>query len=123
MTEVMDSGMERHKTPHKLTVYSGIKYDPGEKMDKNKIVHHPSYLSTSLDKFTAKGFSNCTTNKHVLKIHVPKGHPGAYVDHFSENPGEKEFILPRNTKLKYRGTQVIGDRKGKILEHTMEIVK
>lgn len=133
----LDSAMTRHKTPHKLTVFSGTKFDPRNHMDENKIVHHPAYLSTSLSKKTAASFG--TTNyhvdengrveseKHVLKIHVPKNHPGAYVDHFSDNKGEKEFILPRGTKLKYKYTDThkIQDEKDNhnIHEHHMEIVK
>ena len=37
--------------------------------------------------------------KHMLKIHVPKGHPGAYVAHKSYYGHEYEHILPRETHI------------------------
>lgn len=130
----MDDALKRHKTPHKLTVYSGMKYDPRTAIDKNNVVLHPSYLSTSLDKHQALDFANSgdykgdNSHRHIMKINVPKGHPGAYVEHLTHNEGEKEFILPRGTKLKYRGTQShegFGDQQGDytLHEHAMDIVK
>jgi hypothetical protein len=133
--EDMDAALNRHKTPHKLSVYSGIKYDPRNKMDSKGVVEHPAYLSSSLHKHTAKFFSGTDiTDKnvvgHVLKINVPKGHPGGYVEHHTNNPGEEEFILPRGTKLKYRGTQTHQVPYGGVInqattvhEHSMDIVK
>lgn len=112
----LDSAMQQHKTPHKLTVYSGVQYDPRHKMNADKIVHHPAYLSGSLNKNVAKDFGKGEYKlytpgetakdhvKQVLNIHVPKGHPGAYVEHLSETAGEYEFILPRGTNLKYSHT-------------------
>lgn len=37
--------------------------------------------------------------RHILKIHVPKGHPGAYVAPHSQHPHEREFTLPPGTKM------------------------
>jgi len=150
-TNRMDSVINAHRTPNKLTVYSGIKYDPRTRMDANRIVHHPAYLSTSLMKYQAKGFGMTEYKKkpptkktsktredfstpseehtHVLNIKVPKNHPGAYVAAHSRLSAEKEFILPRGTNLKYIHTQhhYVEDpySKGRffhIHEHHMEVV-
>jgi hypothetical protein len=117
-TSEMDDILDRHRTPHKLTLFSGTPHDPREAMNKEKIVNHPAYLSTSLSKKIAKDFSG-----HVLKIHVPKGHPGAYVDHHSYNGSEKEFILPRDTKMKYKFTQEHKlDDGSTVFEHHMDVI-
>ena len=133
--KTLDSALAKHGAPKKLTVYSGIKYDPRTRMDEKRIVQHPAYLSTSISKGMAKGFgysrnesSPLSATYHVLKIKVPKGHPGAYVDHFSKNDGEHEFILPRGMKLRYLHTQTHknpdpNNCRETIHEHHMEIVK
>lgn len=36
---------------------------------------------------------------HIIQIHVPKGSHGIYSSGYSNYPDEKEFILPRNSKL------------------------
>jgi len=125
-TQRMDSVINAHRTPHKLTLYSGIRYDPRDRMDSNRIVHHPAYLSGSIMKYQAQGFGLTTykdgpaikrTSKtkavppksekftHILNIRVPKNHPGAYVSEHSRSPDEREFILPRGTNLRYIHTQ------------------
>lgn len=92
----IDEVMKAHKTPHAMTVYSGVEHDPGE------TAHHPAYISTSLDHEVAKGFANGSRGgaKHILAIHVPEGHSGAYVGHTSHVPAEREFVMPHGLNLK-----------------------
>jgi hypothetical protein len=71
------------------------------------IVNHPAYLSTSLDKNIAKGFARShavSSDNHILKIDVPKGHEGAYVAHIGGMSKEKEFILPRGLNMRIKST-------------------
>ncbi len=106
----MDRALSVHKTPHDLTVYSGTQNDPRKMKNKQGIFHHPAYLSTSLDPEIAHDFSHYSNNLskntdlHVFKINVPKGHPGAYVDHIGIYKDQHEFIIPRATNLKYLHT-------------------
>ena len=107
-----DKGLTKQKTPQAFHVYSGIRrhpnsYNEGKEIPKKGIVlHHPAYLHTSLDHGIAQDFARTTHNDenqketHVLKIHVPKGHHGAYTGHYSAHPHEKEFILPRGHNLR-----------------------
>lgn len=130
LTPHLDAAIQRHKTPHKLSLWAGTKYDP-RKVAKDKIVHHPGYLSTSLDPDTARSFAktfwknkkDSTYEKHVLKFKIPKGHIGAFVDHISKNEGEHEFILPCGLNLRHKYTlkNVLSDGDT-INEHHMEIV-
>lgn len=106
----MDAVVKRHAAPKKLTVYTGVgKNHPLEKhlnSDKHFHVRHNAFTSASTSKNVAEDFVGYKAAKknlyhtHMLKINVPKGHPGAYVDHHSLHDGEREFILPRGTKLK-----------------------
>jgi len=135
-TKQLDAALNHYKTPHKLTLYSGMKLDPRKRMD-NGVLYHPAYLSTSLSKSIGKKFGYIGPNTegasvhHVLNIKVPKGHPGAYVEHVSLNKREHEFILPRGLKLKHIKTDVHNFDEGRedypdkrqVLEHHMEIVK
>lgn len=108
-SSLIDNALNYHKTPHELTVYSGVQSDPRNRAN-NGMVHHPAYLSTSIRSKTAVGFarSNATEHgMHILKIKVPEGHPGAYVAHISHAPQEREFILPRGTNLKLTGHRAV----------------
>lgn len=116
----MTDAVNRHKTPHDMTVYSGVRQSPehliksqnGVKTGKGGVAHTSHFMSTSISKEQASGFaapdkySKYSKGEykdkpavHMLKIHVPKGHPSAYVAEHSEHDNEKEMILPHNTKL------------------------
>jgi len=104
----LDEATQIHKTPEAMTVYSGVQYDPRKKMNKEGIVHHPAYLSTSLRHSIAEGFAynqkDDGATRHVLHIHLKKGTTGAYIGDHSHSPPEREFLLPRGTNLKHQGT-------------------
>lgn len=111
----LDSAMKKHKTPSDMHVYTGLGYSPAQYKPEGHNgtdpikVHHPAFTSTSLSLSNAKVFAEpaehhendaMRDHNHIMKIHVPKGHHGAYVDHVSAQGDEREFMLPRNTKLK-----------------------
>jgi len=127
-TQHIDTAIQRHKTPMKLAVWSGTMHDPRRLMNEQGIVHHPAYLSTSLSEEKAKMFaglhySDSRPEKHLMKIHIPQGHPGAYVGHFMTRPTEREFILPRGTNLKHVKTEVTKDYSGDTYHvHHMRVV-
>ena len=130
-TKRMDAALNYHKTPHPITVYSGTKMDPRQHINKEGIVKHPAYLSTSLDKNIAKAFARShavSSDNHILKIDVPKGHKGAYVAHIGGLSKEKEFILPRGLNMKIKSTSKrneinkITKRKETYLIHHVSIV-
>jgi len=131
----IDEAMNVHKTPKSFSVYSSIRHNFNP--EENKVYHHPSFLSTSLSRGTAKFFekpnvihkdTGAEFHHHMLHIHVPKDHPGAFLE--SVSPGEKEFILPRGTNLRHKHTHTYL-KKGNSPEekdayyhvHHMDIVK
>jgi hypothetical protein len=112
--EHMDSAMGAHETPHEMTVHSGTMHDPRKMQNAEGVVHHPAYMSTSLDPHIAHKFAHTqavresSEDMHTLHIKVPAGSKGAYVGHLSgnANPSEREFVLPRGSNLKYHRTDV-----------------
>jgi hypothetical protein len=136
----MDNIVHRHKAHKAFHVYTGVSkehdihrvaHNQGAGPHKPiKVVHH-GFMSTSIDKHVAKGYSEARGrakekprggktifghdehhyrvdekgekhrdfHHHILKIHVPKGQHGAYTAHHSYYPDEREYILPRGTKL------------------------
>ena len=131
MIKDLDSSISSHKTPESFTVYSGTPHDPREWMNSEGIMHHPAYLSTSLNKSIAQGFTegrfeekdkvDGLEHRHLLKIHVPKDHHGIYIGKIYHR--EKEFILPRGTNLKHLGTEKKQYDSGTLdYIHHMEII-
>ena len=130
--EAMDSALKVHKTPEPLTLYSKSRHDPRNLMDKDNIVHHPAYLSTSIQKNVPEHNyrdrnitrTNDGRNEHnFYKINVPKDHPGAYIqDAHSIDKYAKEFVLPRGTKLKYKSTKTDEDNINIIHHHELDAI-
>ena len=107
-TRPLDKALKDYKTPHELSVWSSSIHDPRIKKNSEGLMHHPAYLSTSIYKpvamnrdINSKEDDSGDYHHHILKIHVPEGHPGAYVNHISSHPGEYEFLLPRGLNLKH----------------------
>jgi hypothetical protein len=128
----LDSALSLHKTPQDMTVYSGSIHDPRKMKNSEGIVHHPAYLSTSLNKNVAQRFSTLNQTydvdadkpaKHLYKIKVPQGSSGAFIAHHSHLPGENEFILPRGTNLKHEKTESRETPTKIFHTHHMSVVK
>jgi hypothetical protein len=103
--------LHSHSSPHDLEVFTGTKHSP-ERFPKDPTtgkIHmtNPAYTSTSISAHTARFFGGHDTEvikpkydgEHVLKVHVPKGSPGSYIDEHSQNRTEREFLLPSNSKF------------------------
>lgn len=60
-----------------------------------KTISDPAFLSTSTGGSAAFG-----SRSVIFEIEAPKGTMGAYVDHISDFPGEREVLLAAGTKLK-----------------------
>jgi hypothetical protein len=113
-----DSVLNNHSAPDDMVVYTGTNSNHANIIRGNGVVNHPGYLSTSLSHNSARSFAN-QKGGDIVKIHIPKGHPGLYVSHLSNYEGEREFVLPRNTKLKIHKDkeQVLLHDSGKYTVH------
>lgn len=95
----LDNIMDKTKLHDDLTVYTGTNKRHSDLIRKYDVVNHPGFVSTSLSLNSARSFAQ-DNGGDIVKIHVPKEHRGLYVSHISDYDGEREFVLPRNTKLK-----------------------
>ena len=103
----LDSALNKMKTDHEFLSYVGLgtEYDitsfaPGSTF------RFKGYRSTTINPNIALNY-NSRVNKSVsrqqtvmLQIKIPKGSKGMFVEDFSANPGESEFLLPRGSKVK-----------------------
>ena len=103
----LDSALKKMKTDHEFFSYVGLGTDyditsfkPGSSM------RFKGFRSTTINPNIALNY-NSRVNKSVsrqqtvmLQIKVPKGSNGMFVEDYSANPGESEFLLPRGSKVK-----------------------
>lgn len=68
-----------------------------------------AFMSTSASSGVANQFGNQYNKKSVsMEILAPRGTRGAYIEPFTQNFGEAEFLLPRNSKLRIVGVDTSG---------------
>jgi hypothetical protein len=128
----MDITLSSKKTPEKLNVWSKSKHDPRELKDKDNIVHHPAFLSTSIRKSVPESIYNSRSvvkdkngvnHHHIYNIEIPKNHPGAYIpDKVNVDNNAKEFVLPRKTNLKYHNTDTKNDSSNVYHYHKLSVI-
>ncbi|MEK5214655.1 MULTISPECIES: ADP-ribosyltransferase [Psychrobacillus] len=91
----LDQFLQGHRVNENIIVYRTINFNPFKK--KRKFIEK-GYMSTSLLNNSPAHVFNY---KYRLKIYVPKGTNGFYVNFISCRPGEFEFLLKRNTTLHF----------------------
>jgi hypothetical protein len=122
------------------TVFTGLPESPETiiALEKKRIgsnpthvhAHLPAFTSTSTDPFTARDFGAAVHERsgspgiHMLRIHVPAGHPSIPVSSVSHHGHEKEVLLHRGTRLKISTTPITHERPplegsifGKVVTH------
>ena len=141
----LDKALTHHKTPKRMTVFSGVGFHPGMAAAQHPKghVHMPSYTSTSIHPHEAANFAKALpkgspgdnyqryspakdrkkegADHHIMKINLPKGHHGAYIADHSWIPDEKEFLLPRNQRMKIHPTPEVKEFKHGKATHRMHI--
>ena len=116
--EHLDSGIAKHTLP-KMTVHSGVNFNPGEITKKTKGVFKTSaYTSTSVHPGDAQFFARPQYknedewDRHILNIHVPQGHAGIYLGNRKDGSkmtgtDEHEVLLPRGLTYKINSKPTI----------------
>ena len=105
----LDAALHSHELPE-MKVYSGVKFHPKQKASSEGLLKTTAFLSTSTNPNTARGFSRGITHEgehanHMLRIHVPAGHPGFFTGNSDDGSeftvhNEHEVMLPRNARFK-----------------------
>lgn len=107
----LDDAFKHHTTPHDIVTYSGTSHSP-EHYPINaetgkRHMHFPAYTSSSIDANVSRGFSSKDfklpadaqhKENHVIKFHIPAGHPAMYLENHTAVTGEKELLLHRGMK-------------------------
>ena len=119
----LDHIMSKHKVKKQFHVFTGLKVDPSKEFKKNgdsTTFRHPAFMSTSTTKRVASEFARNVPNKdegtserHVLKLHVPEGaHAMSVKDHTTYND-ENEILLHRGHHIEIHHTPtIVKDSRG-----------
>jgi hypothetical protein len=113
----LDKAIKAHKIPHDIHVYSSTAHDPRILKNSEGIVHHPAYLSTSLDPHVAvmretnnvetKDTKGPRSDTHVLHIKNLAGRHGVVIgdnEKLTDYPNESEVVLNRGLKMHHDKT-------------------
>ena len=100
----LDRVMSRASLPEPMVVHRGIGGNGLKEilklgLKKGSIIPDPGFLSTSKSSGVGKSFQNSSDNI-MLEIRLPKGARAVDLGKLSDNPGEQEVLLDRNSKLK-----------------------
>jgi len=127
----MDDMIKKNPIQHHLNVYSGISWDPRNKLDDSGHLYMPAYTSTTHNRDLANDFSfdkSKDLTSHLMHIHLKSGDPATHISKLSSVGGEKETIIGRDNKFKHLKTDIEKYRGsgGQIMTqhvHHFEIVK
>lgn len=93
--------LAKNRTNTDHTFFSGINSKHAEKLkNQNKPIqaHHAGFISSSTDFNQAAKFTD-DEEKHVLRIHAPKGTRAGSLMYISNKPREKEVLIQRGHDL------------------------
>lgn len=125
--EAVDRALSKSEVDRGVVVYRGINTRRMGDVTQlpGTIIEDKGFVSTSLDEGSARKFVNYAIDDEkpaaLVKITVPKGTNGAYLDSLDPESTwrEDEMLLPRNTK--FHVTSVVKDDDG-IPVISMEVV-
>ena len=94
---VLDSALNKNTLESDVIVFRGVSSKTFNKMEEGQIFLDRGFPSTSLDRGRAEWFQ--PDEGGLMRINVKRGSPALYADSVTDL-GEKELILPRNSKFK-----------------------
>ena len=100
----MDSALAKSTVRLPFTTYRGVdnRFTQLQNLLKagdgaiGSVLTDKGFVSTTLDRETR-------TDNNIMRIRVPAGAKGAYVESITSSSGEQEFILPRNSRFRVTG--------------------
>lgn len=104
-----DAALKKYPLDENILIWRGVTPEHYEDWEIGKEYSVPIYQSCAVLKNSAWSGKGMT-----IKIRVPKGTPGAYIDGHGSNPKEEEYVLTRGLKYK------VLDKTEKIME--LEVV-
>ena len=120
-------GVDSSTVPEDITVFRGFTKNPFENASPGDVVFDKAFLSTSISKNTALGFTSRDSNgeRHVAVITVPKGTHAAPLSHATDSEGnvrfEGELIFSDRKKMLYKGSHKEIIEGQEIVVHELEM--
>lgn len=101
--ERIDSAIQKSDLKPGAVLYRGLTKEAakkllGDQINKGAVFSDPSFISTSSDQWIAN-----TLGGVKLKIEIGNNCKGLEMSKYSNNPQEKETLLPRNAKMQILG--------------------
>lgn len=87
-------------TVHRGVGSLGVKVYSEQGLGKGSIFTEAGFMSTSADAGVARDFAQVSRNNMVMEIRAPKGAKALNISRFSDNPGEREVLFARGTRMK-----------------------
>jgi hypothetical protein len=108
----LNNAINKHTTEHHAHLWRGISSkakDLFNNVNPGDIFHDKGFVSTTFNPTLASIFGHTGS---LIHIKVPKGSKALYRDHYHKNASEREVILPKNSKFRYEGHEVVKDKQG-----------
>lgn len=104
--ESATAALEKSRAPENIVAFRGMRpfgiFNDLHSLKIGTVYQDKGFTSTSIDK--SKSFSGIK-----VKIHIPKGSKGAYVDSISAFRGEKEFLIPPGAKFRVKSVDAVNN--------------
>ena len=114
----LDSYLEKNKLPVDLHAYSAVDYNPKDKLNDEKELSLPAYMSVTPHKDVAKGYTSPDKNgiHHIIHVMLKKGDTAAPL-----GTHEDEVLIGRGQTMNYHGSVDFEDGDKKYRIHKMSI--
>lgn len=107
LADGIDQAIRKNKIRKELNTYSGVAFDPRTRLNKNKQMRSPAYISTTHDPEVAFRFATSKgklPEKHIIHLHLKPGDPAVHMGEHSIYEDEHETVLGRGAVLQHHGT-------------------
>ena len=109
--DVLDQSIRLYSLPCSLTVYRGTSsaFFYANSYINDDSFTNSTFLSTTIDNEIASHFCNKYEDGILLKINLPVNYKALWVNPLSLNRGEKEILIPRDSKFKIKSIKRVKD--------------
>ena len=105
----LDSAIAKGRIPEDIIVRRGLDSHPDlpgvDLIRPGVVIREPGYTSTSLTSAASFG------GRYQLRIKVPAGSPGLWIQDLSDSPSEMEILLARGSRLLVTEIEEVGSRR------------
>lgn len=119
--EKLDAAVRRSRADRDVTLYRGVRDMP--QLLPGETFTEEGFASTSTSKPVAVGYAGVDAGRALLKIKVKRGQPALATKGLSDNPTEKEVLLPRGVRFRVVRVRTVKGQFGlDVPEYEVEIL-